>query len=143
MGRRPPKAAQLRAVNRIATVMARSVAHPVKIISITPKHPQQLAQNGQVVALAISANKVGLAHAAARKNLPHRRTVVLNVDPIANVPAVTVQLGPRPVYKVCNLAGNKLLHVLVGTVVVRAYRDGGAQAVRAHPRAQTCRQPPC
>lgn len=60
MGRRPPKAAQLRAVNRIATVMARSVAHPVKITPIAPKRPQQLAQNGQVVALAISTNKVGL-----------------------------------------------------------------------------------
>jgi hypothetical protein len=61
--------------------------------------------------------------------------VVVDVDPVADVEAVAVELRAPAVEHVRDLARDELLDVLVGAVVVRAVADGGGDPERAHPRA--------
>src|SRR5699024_9177795 len=63
----------------------------------------------------------------------HGTGVVVGVDPVADVLPRPVQLGADAVDQVRDLAGDELLHVLAGAVVVRAVRDRGPHAEGAHP----------
>ena len=80
-------------------------------------------------------HEVGLPRAALGEDVPDGRGVVLGVDPVADVLAPAVELRALAVDDVGDLAGDELLHVLVGTVVVRAVGDGRAQPVGACPGA--------
>ena len=134
--RRPAQfGAQFGRVDRVAAVVARTVLDPVERVLRLSHHLQDHAQYGDVVLLAVGADQVRLADAALGEDRPHARAVVLGVDPVAHVLALAVQLRTLPVQDVRDLARDELLHMLEGTVVVRAVRDRGADAVRARPRA--------
>ena len=126
---------QLGGVDGVAAVMAGAVAHPVEVVGVLAHHLQDHAEHRDVVALAVGADQVGLAHAALREDGPHGARVVLGVDPVADVLAAAVELGADAVDDVRDLPGDELLHVLVGAVVVGAVGDRGAQAVGAGPGA--------
>ena len=64
-------AAELGRVDGVAAVVAGSVAHPVEVALGTAEGLEDLAQDGQVVALAVGADEVGLADAAAGEDAPH------------------------------------------------------------------------
>ena len=134
---RPPAqlGLQLGGVDGVAAVVAGAVAHPVEVVGVLAHGLQDHAQHGDVVLLAVRADEVGLAHAAAGQDGPHGGAVVLGVDPVAHVLAGAVELGALAVHDVGDLARDELLHVLVGAVVVGAVGDGGAQAVGAGPGA--------
>ena len=127
--------AQLGRVDRVTAVVARTVLDPVERVFVLPHHPQDHAQYGDVVPLAVRADQVRIADAALRQDRPHARAVVLGVDPVAHVLALAVQLRTLPVQDVRDLARDELLHMLEGTVVIRAVRDRRPDAVRASPRA--------
>lgn len=135
--RRPPAelALQLRAVDGVAAVVAGTVGDPVEVLGVAAHGHQDHAQDGDVVLLAVGADEVGLPHSALGEDVPDGRGVVLGVDPVADVLALTVELGAHAVDDVRDLPGNELLHVLVGAVVVGAVGDRGAQAVGAGPGA--------
>ena len=126
---------ELRGIDRVTAVVARTVPHPVERVFRLSHHPQDHAQHGDVVLLAVGADQVRLADAALRENRPHARAVVLGVDPVAHVLAPAVQLRTLPVQNVRDLARDELLHMLVRAVIIRAVRDRGADAVRTRPRA--------
>ena len=126
---------ELGRVDRVAAVVAGAVAHPVEVVLGAAEGLQDLAQNGDVVQLAVGADQVGLADSALREDAPHGRAVVLGVDPVADVPAVAVELGADAVDEVRDLARDELLNVLVGAVVVGAVGDGGLEAEGAGPGA--------
>lgn len=128
-------AAELGRVDRVAAVVAGAVAHPVEVVLGAAEGPQDLAEHGDVVQLAVGADQVGLADAAAGQDGPHRGAVVLGVDPVADVPAVAVEPGAHAVDEVRDLARDELLNVLVGAVVVGAVGDGGRKAEGAGPGA--------
>ena len=128
-------AAELGGVDRVAAVVAGAVAHPVEVVLVSAEGLEDLAQHGDVVQLAVGADQVGLADAALREDAPDGGAVVLGVDPVADVPAVAVELGADAVDEVGDLARDELLHVLVGAVVVGAVGDGGSQAEGAGPGA--------
>ena len=128
-------AAELGRVDRVAAVVAGAVAHPVEVVPVSAEGLQDLAQHRDVVQLAVGADKVGLADAAAGEDGPDGGAVVLGVDPVADVPAVAVELGAHPVDQVGDLPGDELLHVLVGAVVVGAVGDGGLEPEGAGPGA--------
>ena len=134
---RPPAelAAQLGRVDGVAAVVAGAVAHPVEVVRVPAHGLEDHAQDRDVVPLAVRADEVGLPHAALGEDVPDRTRVVLGVDPVADVLAPAVEPGAHAVDDVGDLAGDELLHVLVGTVVVRAVGDGRAQAVGAGPGA--------
>ena len=117
-------AAELRAVDGVAAVVAGAVAYPVEVVLRAAEGLEDLSEHREVVALAVGADQVGLPYAAAGEDGPHGAGVVLGVDPVADVAAVSVELGAHPVDQVRDLAGDELLHVLVGAVVVGAVGDG-------------------
>ena len=128
-------AAELRAVDGVAAVVAGAVAHPAEVV-LGPAHARKYrAQHVDVGALAIGADEVGLAHLAAGEDGPNGARVVVGVDPVAHVAAVAVELGAHAVQDVGDLARDELLHVLVGAVVVGAVGDGGPHAEGAVPGA--------
>ena len=136
MGRPPAELAlELRAVDGVAAVVAGAVGDPVEVVRILSHRLEDHAQDGDVVLLAICADEVGLPHAALGENVPDGAGVVLGVDPVAHVLALSVELGADTVDDVGDLPGDELLHVLVGSVVVGAVGDRGAQAVGAGPGA--------
>ena len=136
MGRPPTQLAlELRRVDGVAAVVAGAVGDPVEVLGVASHRLQDHAQHGDVVLLAVGADEVGLPHAALREDVPDGRGVVLGVDPVADVLALSVELGAHAVDDVRDLARDELLHVLVGAVVVGAVGDRGAQAVGAGPGA--------
>lgn len=126
---------ELRGVDRVAAVVAGSVAHPVEVALVAAERLEDLAKDGDVVLLAIGTDQVGLADAATGKDGPDGRAVVLGVDPVAHVQAVAVELRAHAVDDVGDLAGNELLHVLAGPVVVGAVGNRGPHAEGAVPGA--------
>lgn len=135
--RRPPAelALELRGVDGVAAVVAGAVGDPVEVLGVHSHRLQDHAKDRDVVLLAVGADEVGLPHAAAGQDVPDGRGVVLGVDPVADVLALPVELRADAVDDVGDLPGDELLHVLVGTVVVGAIGDRGAQAVGAGPCA--------
>ena len=136
MGRPPAQLAlELRAVDGVAAVVAGAVGDPVEVLGVAAHGRKYHAQDRDVVPLAISSDEVGLPHAALCQDVPDGRGVVLGVDPVAHVLALSVELGAHAVDYVGDLPGDELLHVLVGAVVVGAVGDRGAKAVGAGPGA--------
>ena len=133
--RRPPAelALELRGVDGVAAVVAGAVGDPVEVLGVAAHGLQDHAQDRNVVLLTVGSDEVGLPHAALGEDVPHRGAVVLGVDPVADVLALSVELGADAVDDVGDLPGDELLHVLVGAVVVGAVGDRGAQAVGAGP----------
>ena len=126
---------QLRAVDRVAAVVAGTVLDPVECVRILAHHGQDVAQHRDVVALPVRADQIRLTQASLGQDGPHARGVVVRVDPVAHVLPVAVQLRAQSLEDVRDLAGDELLHMLVRAVVVRAVGNSGPQAVRAGPRA--------
>ena len=135
--RRPPAelTLELRAVDGVAAVVAGAVGDPVEVLGVAAHGHEDHAQDGDVVPLAVGTDEVGLPRAALGQDVPDGAGVVLGVDPVADVLALTVELGAHAVDDVRDLPGDELLHVLVGAVVVGAVGDRGAQAVGAGPGA--------
>lgn len=135
--RRPPAqlALELGGVDGVAAVVAGAVGDPVEVLGVLPHGLEDHAQDRDVVLLAVGADEVGLPHAALGEDVPDGAGVVLGVDPVADVLALSVELGADAVDDVRDLPGDELLHVLVGAVVVGAVGDRGAQAVGAGPGA--------
>ena len=134
--RRPAElGAQLGRVDRVTAVVARTVLHPIERVLVLPHHPQDHAQHGDVVLLAVRADQIRLADTALRQDRPHAAGMVLRMDPVAHVLAIAIQLRAKTLEDIRDLARDELLHVLVRAVVVRAVGDGGADAERAVPCA--------
>ena len=135
--RRPPAelALELGAVDGVAAVVAGAVGDPVEVLGVAAHGLEDHAQDGDVVLLAVSSDEVGLPHLALREDVPDGRGMVLGVDPIADVLALSIELGADAVDYVGDLPGDELLHVLVGAVVVGAVGDRGAKPVGAGPRS--------
>ena len=134
---RPPAqlALELCAVDGVAAVVSGAVCDPVEVLGVAAHRLEDHAQDRDVVLLAVGADEVGLPRAALGEDVPDGRGVVLGVDPVADVLALSVELGADAVDYVRDLPGDELLHVLVGAVVVGAVGDRGAQAVGAGPCA--------
>ena len=115
--------------------MAGAVGDPVEVLGVASHGRKDHAQHGDVVPLAVRADEVGLPHAAAGQDGPDGGAVVIGVDPVAHVFALSVELGAHAVDDVRDLPGDELLHVLVGAVVVGAVGDRGAKPVGAGPGA--------
>lgn len=136
MRRFPTKLAlQLSTVDGIATIMAGAVGDPVEILGVAPHGLKNHTQNGDVVALAVGTNKIGLPHPALGKNIPHGAGMILGMNPVANVLALAIELRTNTVDDIRNLAWDELLHMLIGTVVVRAIGNRSPQAIRTSPGA--------
>ena len=127
-------AAKFPRINGVTPVMPRTILHPIEVVRRASHCFQNGLQYVVVAPLSVRSDEVRFADSSARENRPHRPTVIVHVNPIANVEAVAVKLGVTASQKIRNLTWDKFLHVLPGAVDVGAVRDRGADAVRSHPR---------
>ena len=87
---------ELRGIDRVTAVMARTVLHPVERVLVLSHHLQDHAKHGDVVFLAVRADQVGLADPAFGQDRPHTAGMVLSVDPVAHVLALPYSFGLSP-----------------------------------------------
>ncbi len=127
--------AQLGRIDRVPTVMARTILHPIERILRLPHHPQNHAKHGDVIPLTIRADQIRLADTTLRQNRPHAAGMVLGMDPVTHVQPLAVQLRTLTIQDVRDLTRDELLHMLIRAIIVRAVRDRRADPVRARPRA--------
>ena len=126
---------ELGGVDGITTVVAGTVTYPFEVILGLAHGTQDSTKHRDVILLPVRADEVGLSDAAPGKNGPHGGTVILCMNPVANVFAVAIELGADAVNHIGNLTWNELLNVLVGPVVVGAIGNRSAQTISARPGA--------
>ena len=107
----------------------------LEVVLVLAHQAQDGAQNGDVVLFTVCTDEVGFANLALLQDAQHSRGVVGCVNPVTNVQALAVQLRGQTREDVSDLAGNELLDVLVGAVVVGAVRDGCFNTEGADPCA--------
>ncbi len=105
-------ALELGGIDGIAKIVPRTVRRPIEIILVTPKRTQDRAQHGQVVALAVRTHQIRLAYSPACHDRPHGGAVIVHMNPITHIAAVTIQLRTDAVDNTGNLPWNKLLDML-------------------------------
>ena len=94
---------------------------------------QQRLDDLTVRRLTAGPDEIRLADPPALEHQQHGRAMVVDVQPVAHVQPVAVELGAYAVEHVRDLARDELLDVLPGPVVVRAVRHGRLEPERAHP----------
>ena len=125
--------AKLGRIDGVAAVMARTVAHPIERVWRTTHALEDGLKHVEIAPLAIRPDEVGLPLTSLREYVPHGTGVVLGVDPVTHVLAVSVGLGAHATDDVGDLTWYELLHMLVGAIVVRAIRYRRANAVGTYP----------
>lgn len=128
-------ATQLRGIDRIAPVMPKPIAHPVEIARILIHRREDHAQHIDVAPRAIGTDQIGFAQSPAHKNLPNSARMIVDMDPITHIKTISVELRTFARKDPGNLARNKLLDMLIRTIIVRAVRNGNWQPIRAVPSA--------
>ena len=124
-GAQPNSLGQGRRIDRVAEVVPDAVRHVIEVVGIPVHQLQDRSHHREVVALVLGTDEVRAANLAVLQNSRHRGVVVLDVNPVPDVSALPVQLGAPARQNVGDLAGDELLHVLVGPVVVQTVGDRG------------------
>lgn len=135
LGRPSQFAAQFRRIDGVAAVVTRSVLHPIEIVGVLAHGGEDSAQDIYVAPLPIGSDEISFSDASLGEDGPNGRGVVLGVNPVAYVPAVSVELRADAAQNVGDLPRDELLDMLVGSVVVRAVGYGGFHAIGAMPGA--------
>ena len=66
--------------------------HPFEIVNIAPHRNKNHAQHIDVAPLAISPNQIGLTQPPTRKNLPNCTRMIIDMNPIAHIKPVSIEL---------------------------------------------------
>ena len=115
--------------------MAGPIGDMVEVVFGPAHQPQNRLHHLEIVLLPIGADQIGLASHTTLDDAEHGRAVVFGMDPVAHIEALAVQARPDPIDQIGDLAGDELLHVLVGAVVVGAVAQGRVHTEGAHPGA--------
>src|SRR5690349_18186480 len=88
---------QRRGIDRIPQVVAGAVGDMIEVIRIATHQPQNAAHHRQIVSFALCANEIRAADLTVGQYSPYRAVVVVDVDPVANIGAVAVELDRKSV----------------------------------------------
>ena len=117
--RPPPDGLELRRVERVAPIVARSIGHgPDQARGLAHELQDPAGQVG-VLHLVAAADVIDLAGDAALDEQVHRAAVIVHVQPVALVLPVAVERDRDVVDEVRDEERNDLLGELVRAVVVR------------------------
>jgi hypothetical protein len=105
----------------------------VPVLAFAHEFADHLDDHFVVDMVIVGADDVGVAQPAFVEDQVYCRVVVVDVYPVANLLAGAVEFRLNAAQDVGNLAGNKLLYVLVWPVVVAAVADGGLDAKATNP----------
>lgn len=123
----------LRRVDGVAEVVARPVGNEPDQAMVVRKvgahllgeEFEELMEQLEVGEFGVAADVVGLPFLSLLQNRPDRLGVVIDVEPFAHLGAAAKDRERLQMEGVLDHAGNELLGVLVGAIVVAAVRDGG------------------
>ena len=121
MDRRPTKlAAELASVYGVPSIMAGTVLNPIDKVFVFAHCFKNGLEDFEIAALAIGSDKIGLPDPPFGQNEPNSTSVVIDMNPIAYVQAVPVQFGTLAAPNTCDRTRDKLLGMLIRTVVIAA-----------------------
>lgn len=109
---------ELGRIDGVPPVVPGAIGDLVEGVSRQSELREDHLQDLGVAPLALGSDQVGFADFALPQDRPHRARVVVDVYPVADVAPVAAKLRPAPCEDVGDLAGDELLHVLIGSVVV-------------------------
>ena len=107
----------------------------VEVVGVAAHELQNHAQHINIVVFAIGTHEVGFPDSTSGENRPDSTAVIFHADPVAHSQTLPVEFRANAGKNVRDLAGDELLHMLVGAVVIAAIADGGFESVRAVPGA--------
>src|SRR5919204_175352 len=134
MARGPAELSHLRRIDRIASIVTRTVGDAPDQGLRPAREAQDLVRQHDVFDLVTAADVVDLAVAAAAQHEVDGRAVVEDVEPVAHVAAVAVQRERLIVERIRDEQRHDLFGILVRPEVVRRARDDHRHAVRAPVR---------
>ena len=115
--------------------MSRTILHPVNVALTLTHCFKNGCKNLKVAALAISTNEIRLPNRPFGQNRPNGAGVILNMNPIAHIKTVAIQLGAFTMFNACNGMRDEFLGMLVRTVVITAIGNRRHKPIRARPRS--------
>ncbi len=128
---------EARAVDGVAAVVAGAVfdvgdepaqARGIEVGFFGDKLDEPL-EEADVLPLVLAANVVGAAALAFAHDGPDRLVVVLDIEPVADVPPIAVDREGLAFEHVEDHEGDEFFGELIGAVVVRAVGEGERQAI--------------
>src|SRR5579864_6324489 len=128
--RAPAEAREARRVERVAAVVAEAIAHELLERGGLAKQPQHGVGDGDAIGLPARADVVVHARNTATERAVDAAGMVLDVQVIANRPAVAVDRQRTIVDRVGDEQRDDLLRVLIRTVRVRAAGHDRRESVR-------------
>lgn len=99
------------------------IAHPIEIIRLLAHCRKDHTQHIDVAPLAIGSDQIGLAQPPAREDLPNSARMIVDMDPIAHIEPISIELRTLARKDPSDLARNKLLDMLIRAIIVRAVRN--------------------
>ena len=95
-----------RRVNRIAKVVPWAVGNEFNEISRLAKNTQQALNHLQVRTLVVCTEQIGAANHTAVEHRPNAVIVVININPVANIGTVAIELRAAAGGEQTNHPGN-------------------------------------
>src|SRR4029077_1503424 len=122
-------AAQLLGGERVAAVVARPVGDVLDLRLVCTGQLDHPLDHRDVLALVGAADVVGLAGTAVHQHGVNTAAEVLDVEPVANLPPVSIHRQRVPVDRVQHHQRDQLLRILARAVVIGAAHDRGLGAI--------------
>lgn len=119
----PELSSQLRRINCIAPIVTGAITHPIDEVTGFAHTLKNRLQDLKITPLSIGANQISLPQLALIQNGPYSTGMVINVNPITNIFAVTVQPRAPAIPNAPYRCRDELLFVLQRTIVIAAVRD--------------------
>ena len=128
-------ASQLGRINCIAPIMTGAITHPIDEVAGLAHCLKNRLQDLKITPLTIGANQISLPQLTLIQNGPYSTGMVINVNPITNIFAVTIQSWAPTASNTLDRCRDELLFVLQQTIVVAAIRNSRRQAICTSPGA--------
>ena len=128
-------ASQLGRINCIAPIMTGAITHPIDEVAGLAHCLKNRLQDLKITPLTIGANQISLPQLTLIQNGPYSTGMVINVNPITNIFAVTIQSWAPTASNTLDRCRDELLFVLQQTIVVAAIRNRHRQAICTSPGA--------
>ena len=121
MDRRPAKlAAKFASIYGVPSIMSGSILNPVNKVFVFAHCFKNELENFEIATLAIGSDKIGLTDCPSGQNRPNGASMILHMNPVADVKAVTVQFRAFTALNTCNRMRNELFGMLIWPVVITA-----------------------
>lgn len=100
--------------------MSRSIANPFEIVLTFAKGAEDRPNDIPIRALSIRTYQISFPNSPFSKNRPNCGRMIVHMDPIADIEAVSVKFRAISAQQVCYLSGYEFLNMLSRTIIIGA-----------------------